>query len=118
MSLSGGALVRRFDAIFFVDMPSPAERKGIAEIWSKKLGVDITTGYDLEGFTGADIAKLATTMKMMGTDPDTARQYLVPSSKSIGKKIEEIRARAQSVCIWANAPTEATTTATRRRVAI
>ena len=95
LSLSGGALVRRFDAIFFVDMPSVEECKGIAKIWSEKMSVEIPEDYDFDGFTGADIAKLARNMAMLGCDADKARQFLIPSSQSIGSKIAEIRKKAK-----------------------
>lgn len=115
LSLSGGALVRRFDAIYFVDMPqSQEEYKGIARIWSEKMSVEIPENYDFDGFTGADIAKLARNMAMLRCDADKARKFLIPSSQSIGTKIAEIRKKARDVCIWASKTED--TISMRRRV--
>ena len=102
LNRSNGAMVRRFDGMFFVDMPNEEERKGISKIWSRKYDVEIPKDYDLDGFSGADIAKLARNMKMLKCDPDEARKYLVPSSKSLGKQLENIRKEARGTCIWAN----------------
>lgn len=114
LTLSGGALARRYDCIFFLDMPSPEECKGIAKIWSEKKRVKIPEDYDFDGFTGADIAKLARNMAMLDCDADKARQFLIPSSQSIGPKIAEIRKKAKDACIWASKTED--TVSKRRRV--
>lgn len=61
LTLSQGALLRRFDDIFFVDLPTPNERLEIAEIMNRRYKSNITEemALALEGWTGAEIEKLA-----------------------------------------------------------
>jgi len=99
LTLSGGALVRRFDAIFFVDMPDLEEQKHIAKIWSKKKKVNIPENFSKGGYTGADIAKLATTMSLLNCDVKKAQKYVIPSSTSIGDMIKWIQDKAKNVCV-------------------
>lgn len=106
LTISGGALVRRFDAMFFLDMPNPQERKQIIKIWNRKMDVDIPEDYDTEGMTGADIAKLARTMKLLNCGIDEARKYVIPTRQALGARIEEIRKAAQSTCIPASSREE------------
>jgi len=96
---SGGAILRRFNAIFFADMPTQAESKGIAKIWSEKEGVNIPDDYSLEGYSGADIAKLAETMAMMDCDAEEAGQYILPYGIAHADELEAIRKRAAGTCL-------------------
>jgi len=99
---SGGAMMSRFDAIFFLDMPTPSECKGIAKIWSEKVGVDIPGNLDFDGWTGRDIKKLAHTMDMMGVCAEKALSFIVPTAKRLGTGMAAIRKQAQNVCIPAS----------------
>jgi hypothetical protein len=99
LTISGGALVRRFDAIFYLDMPTEAEGKGIAKLWGKKLGVDIPPGFPLDGMTGADIKKLAKTQKLLSCSAEEARKYVIPTKQALGPRLDEIKKAASSVCI-------------------
>lgn len=114
-NISGGAMIRRFDALFFLDMPSAQERRQIVKIWNGKLKVNIPENYNLEGFTGADIKKLATQMLLLESDVDTARRYVIPTRQALGAKIDEIRKAAMNTCIPASEPE---TTTPQRKVDI
>jgi len=98
---SGGAILRRFNGIFFADMPTPDEARGIADIWGKKEGVAIPNDYPLDGYSGADIAKLAETMAMMECSAEDAGQYILPYGKAHAEELDAIRCKAEGVCIWA-----------------
>jgi SpoVK/Ycf46/Vps4 family AAA+-type ATPase len=100
---SGGALINRFDAVFFLDMPTKAECMGIAKIWSEKLDVDIPKKFDFEGWTGRDIKKLANTMSMMGVCADKAAKFVIPTAQALGPRLGEIKKKAANVCIPASA---------------
>jgi len=100
---SGGALISRFDAVFFLDMPTKAECKGIARIWSEKLDVDIPSNFDFEGWTGRDIKKLANTMDMMGVCADKASKFVISTAQALGPRLGEIKKKAANVCIPASA---------------
>jgi len=99
---SGGAIMSRFGGKFFIDIPNEKQAQGIAQIWSKKEGVEIPEDFDFEGYTGRDIASLAETMAMMECDAEHASQYIIPYGKAHGNELERIRQKAEGVCIWAN----------------
>ena len=100
---SGGALISRFDAVFFLDMPTKSECKGISRIWSEKLNVDIPGNFDFEGWTGRDIKKLANTMDMMGVCAEKAAKFVIPTAQALGPRLGEIKKKAANVCIPASA---------------
>jgi SpoVK/Ycf46/Vps4 family AAA+-type ATPase len=116
LTVSGGAMVRRFDAMFFLDMPTAKERAAIIKIWNSKKGVDIPAGFDTAGFTGADIAKLAAQMKMLNVSADQARKYVIPTAQALGPRIDEIRKAARTTCIPASNPEEPHAQATGRKI--
>jgi hypothetical protein len=117
LHLSGGALLRRFDALFFVDMPTPAEAQGIAKIWNRIEDVEIPMDWNFDGYTGADIAKLATHMAMLDTDPEEASKFLIPYGRANKAELEEIRNKAKGTCIWASEPYKKTAPVKKRKVA-
>ena len=114
LDLSGGALFRRIDITFFFDLPGKKECAGISKIWNKKYDVEIPEDYNLDGFSGADIAKLARNMAMKSCDVDEARKFMIPTMEAMPKKVEEIRKKARSVCIWASEEQE--TSSVRRKI--
>lgn len=116
LNLSGGALVRRFDAIFFTDLPTPKEALGIANIWNRKCNVSIPEDFDFDGWSGADIAKLARTMDMLGCGATEAKRFIIPTKEALGKRLDDIRAAARSVCIWATEGDESQPETMKRRV--
>lgn len=116
LNLSGGALFRRMDIVFFFDLPGKEECGGIAKIWNRKYNVEIPDNYDLTGFSGADIAKLARNMAMKDCDVGEARKFMIPTMEAMPKKVEEIRKKAREVCIWASKEQEQETV--KRRIKI
>lgn len=101
---SGGAILRRFDAIFFCDMPTKEQAKGIARIWSNKEKVNIPEDFNFDGYTGANIASLAEKMSMMDCSAKEASEYILPYGHAHADELDEIRKKAKGVCIWANDP--------------
>lgn len=59
LAISQGALLRRFDDIFFVDLPSENERKEILSIMNKRYNTNLSLDLAsrMEGWTGAEIEK-------------------------------------------------------------
>ena len=103
INFSGGAFLDRFDAVFFLDMPSQKECQGIARIWSEKENVDIPENFDFEGWTGRNIKKLAKTMSMMECDAEKASTFVIPTAQALGPRVDDIRKKAMNVCIPASA---------------
>jgi len=59
LQISQGALIRRFDDVFFVDLPSLEERKEIVEIMNARYKTRIFSeiAQSMDGWTGAEIEK-------------------------------------------------------------
>lgn len=70
LSISQGALLRRFDDVFFVDVPSQTEREQILNIMNSRYGTDIPLDYAdrMEGWTGAEIEKFVIASVYDGID--------------------------------------------------
>jgi hypothetical protein len=109
----------RFDELFFVDLPSAAERKQIFSIQltkRKRNPVD----YDLDrvaeaakGFSGAEIesavqtalyAAFARKQELRTEDLLTALSSTVPLSVTRAEEIAELRAWAKERAVWASSP--------------
>jgi hypothetical protein len=81
----------RFDATFFVDLPTITERVDIIRIMNRKYGSDIPTTYAqrLAGYTGAEIEQLAKDSLYDGLDEAIAS--LVPLSRVMREEIIALR---------------------------
>jgi len=81
----------RFDATFFVDLPTTQERIDIIKIMNRKYGSDIPTTYaqKLAGYTGAEIEQLAKDSLYDGLDEALAA--LVPLSRVMRDEINALR---------------------------
>ncbi len=81
----------RFDATFFVDLPTTKERIDIIRIMNRKYGSDIPTTYaqKLNGYTGAEIEQLAKDSLYDGIDE--AFNALVPLSRVMRDEINALR---------------------------
>lgn len=107
----------RWDATFFVDLPSAAERAAIYAIHAK--GYEISEPFPAElteSWTGAEIRSLCRIARMLDAPLVEAARYVVPLSRSRGEEIQALRTWAQGRCVPANAPTESVTTKSVRRV--
>jgi ATP-dependent 26S proteasome regulatory subunit len=107
----------RFDELFFVDLPSAAERRQVFSIQLKKHKRN-PAGYDLdrvataaEGFSGAEIessvqtalyAAFAREQELSTEDLLTALSSTVPLSITRAEEIEKLRAWARNRAIWAS----------------
>ena len=81
----------RFDATFFVDLPTTKERVDIIRIMNRKYGSDIPTTYAqrLASYTGAEIEQLAKDSLYDGLDE--AIVSLVPLSRVMREEIISLR---------------------------
>jgi hypothetical protein len=120
----------RFDELFFVDLPSAAERKKVFSIQLTKRKRN-PAGYDLDqvaaaakGFSGAEIesavqtalyaafsrdgacpvSPTATKQDLSTEDLLAALQSTVPLSITRAEEIAELRAWAKERAVWASAP--------------
>jgi hypothetical protein len=81
----------RFDAVFFVDLPTVQERVEIIRIMNRKYGSDIPTTYarKLNGYTGAEIEQLA--KDSLFDTMEQAFASLVPLSKVMRDEVNALR---------------------------
>ena len=93
----------RWDAIFFVDLPTEKEREVIFKLYQKAYQVK-GTPPTMDGWSGAEIKSLCRIAAMMGTTIDEATRYIMPLSQSMNEKIEDLRKWARTRTIPASNP--------------
>jgi len=91
LSISQGALLRRFDDIFFVDLPSLGERQEILGIMNARYGTNLSLDLctHMEGWTGAEIEKFVIACIYDGEDE--AFSNIKPIYHQNREKIEKAR---------------------------
>ena len=94
----------RFDATFFVDLPTKAERTEIITIMNRKWGATIpeSCADRLLGYTGAEIEQLAKDSLFDGLDQ--AVTALIPLAKTMREEITSLRNWAKTRARLANTP--------------
>ena len=92
----------RFDATFFVDLPTPEEQQVILNLYMKKYNVQGPVP-NITNWTGAEIETMCRHASIMGSMSEAAR-YVVPIYQSRGKEIEELRSYASGNCVPASIP--------------
>jgi len=109
LTISQGALLRRFDDIFFVDLPSFDERQEILSIMNKRYNTDLSLDLcaKMEGWTGAEIEKFVVSSIYDGVDEAFAN--IKPIYHQNRDKIEKARewARYNARLANGNGKTEA-----------
>lgn len=96
----------RFDAIWFVDLPSRSERMEIIQIMNRKYGTSMPVEWadSLNGYTGSEIEQIIRDSLFDGLE--TARKSLIPLSRTMKEDIEHLRQWARSRARIANTPDE------------
>jgi len=104
----------RFDAMFFVDLPTGKERLEIMGIMNDRYSTQIPEGYEdeLNGWTGAEIEQLAKDSLFDGLDE--ALKTIVPLSKTMKEEIGALQQWAMTRARRASMPEERQTKSVRR----
>jgi len=104
----------RFDALFFVDVPSEKERLDIIRIMNSRYGSAIPEEHSqqLNGWTGAEIEQLAKDSLFDGLEE--ALKAIVPLSKTMKEEIHALQQWATTRARRANTPEEPETKSVRR----
>jgi len=108
----------RFDALFFVDLPTTDERREIVAIMNRKYGSAIPDDaaiMALEGFTGAEIEQIAKDSLFDGLGD--AMKNIVPLSKTMREDVNVLREWAKTRARPANTLEPATQELRRIRTA-
>lgn len=94
----------RFDGIFFLDLPSDAEKRPIWAMYRQHYEIesDHMTQVDDEGWTGAEIRSCCRLASLLEIPLKEAAQLVIPVSSTAGDRIEALRSWANNRCLDAN----------------
>jgi len=94
----------RFDATFFVDLPTAEERGEVLTIMNLRYGTDVplNNAHDLNDFTGAEIEQLVKDSLFDGYE--TALKQLVPLARTMPEEIKKLQKWASTRARLANTP--------------
>jgi SpoVK/Ycf46/Vps4 family AAA+-type ATPase len=94
----------RFDATFFVDLPTKQERIEIIKIMNRKWKSEIPVPFadKLSGYTGAEIEQLAKDSLFDGLEE--AFNALIPLSRTMREEVQSLREWAKTRARIANTP--------------
>jgi hypothetical protein len=106
----------RFDAMFFVDLPTTQERLQIITIMNRRYGSEIPQEYcqQLSGWTGAEIEQLAKDSLFDGLEE--ALENIVPLSKTMKEDITALQQWSTTRARRANTPEKTEETKSVRRI--
>lgn len=95
----------RFDAVFFLDLPTAAERKQIWDGYFKRYEIDpaqtLPNDYN---WTGAEIRACCRLSKLLGVTLEAAALQIVPVAERSQVVIDKMRDWATDVCLSASEP--------------
>jgi SpoVK/Ycf46/Vps4 family AAA+-type ATPase len=95
----------RLDAIFFVDLPGPSEKKAIWEIYMQTFELDPTQRMPRdESWTGAEIKACCRLASLLDVPLIEAATNIVPVAVTAGESIERLRQWASGRCLCADRP--------------
>jgi hypothetical protein len=95
----------RLDAIYFLDLPGPAEKERIWEMYLARFGID--PGQRRPGdreFTGAEIRSCCRLAALLDIPLVEAAQNIVPVAVTAGESVEKLRSWAAGRCLSADRP--------------
>jgi len=105
-----GALTRagRFDAVFFVDLPSLEEKRAIWELYTQKFKWTMEdyekSGINDTDWTGSEIKACCRMSRMLGVSLGEASAYVIPVAVSDKERLDKLRANAAARYLSANYP--------------
>lgn len=84
----------RWDAIFYVPMPSAEALMKMMKHYKKQYGVD-GSNPDMTGWTGSDVKTCCRLAKMMDVSVKEASAFVTPTSKVKAEEIDALEAEAK-----------------------
>lgn len=104
----------RWDAVFWIDLPTAEERDVIWRIYEAKYSVSGPRPDDRD-WTGAEIFSCCRTAVMLGCELKKAGDYIIPMAKTMAEKVEALRSWAKGRAIPAS---RAAATVSGRKLAL
>ncbi len=101
----------RFDAIFFLDLPTADERELIWDIYANAYEIDQDCDVIDDGWTGAEIKACCRLAALTNVPLSQAQHYITPVTKTSAEKVTELRRWAEGRCLSATQPGTFTTKA-------
>jgi len=99
------ARAERFDGVFFLDLPSSAEKAGIWPIHLARYGIDPADRRpDDRDWTGAEIAACCRLAALLDVPLKEAARNVVPVAVTAAESVERLRAWAAGRCLDASRP--------------
>jgi len=95
----------RFDGVFFVDLPSAAQKARIWDIWLKAFELDTEqTKPKTENWTGAEIRSCCRLAALLDVSLVEAAQNVVPVAVTAAESVDGLRKWARGRCLDADRP--------------
>jgi SpoVK/Ycf46/Vps4 family AAA+-type ATPase len=93
----------RFDGIFFVDLPDPAQRRAIWDIYLAHYQLDSTQKLPADDqWTGAEIKSCCRLAALLDLPLSAASQNIVPVARTSAESVEKLRQWASGRCLSAD----------------
>jgi hypothetical protein len=94
----------RFDAVYFLDLPSEAERQAIWRIYLAKFAIPDQPMPEDVSWTGAEIRSCCRLASLLNTSLLEAARNVVPVATTAAEAVERLRTWACGRCLSANSP--------------
>jgi hypothetical protein len=99
------ARAERWDAVFFLDLPTAAERDAIWALYRKQYGIpDGQSRPDDTSWTGAEVKSCCRLAALLDVPLTQAALSVVPVAVTAAEQVERLRAWASGRCLSASAP--------------
>ncbi len=94
----------RFDGIFFLDLPSDAQRDAIWQIYLKEFALDASQRRPEDAsWTGAEIRACCRLAALLDLPLRESAQHVVPIAVTAGESVDRLRTWADGRCLSADA---------------
>jgi SpoVK/Ycf46/Vps4 family AAA+-type ATPase len=95
----------RFDAVFFLDLPTRAEKDLIWSLYRRQFAIAANqTRPDDANWTGAEIRACCRLATLLSASLEEAARNIVPVAVTAYDQVEKLRSWAVGRCLSANAP--------------
>ena len=95
----------RFDGIFFLDLPTAAEKEAIWSLYRRQFNIpDAQPRTDDASWTGAEIKSCCRLAALLDVTLAEAAHHVVPVAVTAAEQVERLRSWASGRCLDASAP--------------